>query len=82
MAKQKLDANAFALACGAVTGLWLFIATIYSMLTGDAAMLLGILVDMYPGYSISAVGAVIGAVYGFIEAGVTAYVFVWLYNKL
>ncbi len=82
MKQLPINEKNFALACGIITGLWVFVSVAYSLLTGQAAQFMAILAGLYPGVSATWAGAVIAAVYGFLDAAIAAYVFAWLYNWL
>jgi len=79
---MKLNIKAFALACGIIWGLGLFCLTwwiiAFEGATGEPT-LIGML---YRGYNISAMGSVIGMVWGFFDGLVGGLVFAWLYNRL
>ena len=70
---MKLNTKAFALACGIVWGLGLFFLTwwiiAFDGATGEAT-LIG---RLYRGYTISAVGSLIGLIWGFFDARITSY---------
>ena len=79
---MKLNIKAFAVACGLLWGIGLFLLTWWVIAfegsTGDL-MLIG---HLYRGYNVSPVGSVIGLVWGFFDALIGGAVFAWLYNKL
>jgi hypothetical protein len=80
---MKLNVRAFALAGGILWALCMFILTWWVMVftgnTGDPTIIGKM---YYIGYSISPLGSVIGAVYGFFDAGIGCAIFALLYNKL
>jgi hypothetical protein len=78
----KLNIKAFALTCGILWGVFLFfIAWWLILLEGfDAAPTF--FVRMYPGYSISPLGSLIGLAWGFVDGLICGFIFGWLYNKL
>jgi hypothetical protein len=80
--QMKLNIKAFALACGIIWGLGLFCLTwwviAFDGATGEPT-LIGML---YRGYNISAMGSVIGLVWGFFDGLIGGLVFAWLYNRL
>lgn len=80
---MKLDVKAFALAGGILWGASMFILTWWIMMftgaTGDPTIVGKM---YYIGYSISPIGSVIGAAYGFFDAGIGCAVLALLYNKL
>ncbi|MGB2599743.1 MAG: hypothetical protein WBB86_02140 [Candidatus Omnitrophota bacterium] len=80
---MKLNVKAFALAGGILWGVSMFILTWWIMMftgnTGDPTIVGKM---YYIGYSISPLGSLIGAVYGFFDVGFACAVFALLYNKL
>jgi len=78
---MKLNVKAFALACG----LWwgggmFFLAWWLIMLEGNPEPCL--LNRMYPGYTMTPLGSLIGFGWGFIDAGIGGLIFAWLYNLI
>jgi hypothetical protein len=78
---MKLNAKAFALAGGVLWGLAMFAGTLIVVQTGYADQFFGLFVNAYPWYEVSLQGAVIGALWGFVDAGIGCWVFAALYNK-
>jgi hypothetical protein len=80
---MKLNVKAFALAGGILWGISMFVLTWWIMMftgnTGDPTVVGKM---YYIGYSISPLGSVIGAVYGFFDVGIACAIFALLYNKL
>lgn len=79
---MKLNASKFALAAGIVWGLCMFVMTLISVQNGYGADFLHLIAGIYPGYTITGGGSVIGLIYGFLDAGIGGYIFAWLYNTL
>jgi len=80
---MKLNVKALALAGGILWGLSVFALTWLSILMGyGSEQLAGIVKAYYLGYSVTPLGSVIGAVYGFFDAGIGLAVLGLLYNKL
>lgn len=79
---MKFNVTAFALACGLLWGLGLFLMTwwviLFDGMTGDATFLS----PFYRGYSISGLGSLIGLLWGLFDGFVGGLVFAWLYNYL
>ncbi|MFH0966042.1 MAG: bacteriophage holin [Planctomycetota bacterium] len=79
---MKLNVKAFGLTCGILWGLGLFAMTwwiiAFDGATGDRT-LLG---RLYRGYSISALGSVVGLVWAFFDGLIGGAIFAWLYNRL
>lgn len=79
---MKLNAKALALASGILWGLGMALLTALSMMNGYAGQFLNLMAGVYPGYTISGIGIVVGAIYGFLDGFIGCYIFAWLYNKL
>lgn len=78
---MEINAKSLALSGGVIWGMALFLITLLSLATGYASMFLGLIADIYPGYSISILGSFIGLIYGFVDAYLGFYILAWLYNK-
>ncbi len=79
---MKLNVGKFGLAGGIVWGVSLFVMVFISMWTGWAQQFLNLVADVYPGFSITPAGAVIGLIWGFFDCFIGFSIFAWLYNKL
>ena len=79
---MKWDVTRFALAGGIVWALALFVTTLVSIWTGLFTDFLKVIASIYPGYTISLFGSVIGLVYGFFDVFIGVYIFAWVYKKL
>jgi len=77
-----LDSKKLGLTGGIFWGAFMFILTILALTTGYAKIFLKVLKCMYPGYSISWLGSIVGLVYGFAVGFAIFYLFSWIYNKL
>jgi len=77
---MRLKPFGFGLACGTIWGMGLALLTLWALLRGQGAVL-GKLGGYYLGYSISATGVVVGALWGFAHAFVAAATLAWLYNR-
>lgn len=77
-----LHARKFGLAAGIIGGIWMFLFTLYAMYTNFGGGLAMIMADLYPGYGISWVGALVGLIYGFIDSFVVVGIFALIYNGL
>ena len=79
---MKLNVKAFALTCGLVWGVGLFLLTwwiiAFDTATGDVPFL----GQIYRGYNISAVGSIIGLVWGLADGAIGGAIFAWLYNLI
>lgn len=72
----------FGIAGGIIWGLGMFFTAIISMYTGYAKQFLAIMSDIYPGFTISGWGCLLGLIYGFLDAFGGLFLLAWLYNKL
>ena len=79
---MKLNVWAFGLTCALLWGLGLFVLTWWIIAfdgqTGEATLIGRI----YRGYSISALGSVIGLVWAFFDGLIGGAIFAWLYNLI
>jgi hypothetical protein len=79
---MKLNVRAFALTCGLLWGLGLFVITWWIIATGGATAEQTFLGRVYLGYRLDALGSVIGLVWGFFDGLIGGAIFAWLYNLL
>jgi len=78
---MKLNVKAFALASGLIWGFGVFFLTWWLIMReGNPEPCL--INRMYPGCTMTPLGSLIGAVWGFIDAGIGGAIFAWLYNLL
>ena len=77
-----INTKNFALAGGILWAAAMLVFTWVSIPTGYGAVVLNAVASIYPGYTISWLGGIIGAIYGFIDMFIALYLFGWLYNKL
>ena len=79
---MKLDVKAFALTCGLLWGVGLFLITWWIIgfegATGDITALGRI----YRGYNISPMGSLIGLAWALPDGFIGGGIFAWVYNKL
>ncbi len=79
---MKLNVRAFGLTCALIWGLGLFVLTWWIIAfdgqTGEATTFGRI----SRGYSISALGSVIGLVWAFFDGLIGGAIFAWLYNLI
>lgn len=78
---MKLNVKAFGLAGGILWSASLFVLTWLGVLGYGSQNAAEIAKSYYIGYSVSPIGSVIGAVYGFFDAGIGCVLFALLYNK-
>lgn len=82
---MKLDVKAFALTCGIIWGLGLFIITWWIILfqgqspTDAPPPFIGL---VYRGYHFTAVGSLFGLIWAFVDGLIGGAIFAWLYNLL
>jgi len=79
---MKLDVKALALAGGILWGASMFVLTWMGILGYGSAVAGEIAKSYYLGYSVTPVGSVIGAVYGFFDAGIGMALLALLYNRI
>ncbi len=77
---MKLNIKAFGLAGGVFCAVGIFICAFLAPLWGMPEIVVWI-AKGYKGYSSDLVGALIGAIWGFVDAGIGCVIFAWLYNK-
>jgi hypothetical protein len=79
---MKLNLLAFALACGIIWGLMLFVVTwwiiAFDGATGDRTII-GLI---YRGYNISFAGSFIGLIWALADGFIGGAIFAWFYNLL
>jgi hypothetical protein len=80
---MKFKPLALGLSLGIVWGCALFITTWLSYFTGYGKSMLEVLAgSIYPGYTISPVGSVLGFFYGFADLTIMGVLVGWIYNKI
>ncbi|HSM40613.1 MAG TPA: hypothetical protein VK862_07670 [Afifellaceae bacterium] len=77
---MKLNLGAFALAFGIWWGGGVFLMTWWLMWTGEVSGTPMMMDLIYPGYSISTIGSLIGLAYGFVCGTISGGILAWLYN--
>ena len=79
---MKLNIKAFALTCGLIWGLGLFVMAWWLILLEGNNPEPCLLNRLYPGYTMTPVGSLIGMVWGLVDAGIGGAIFAWLYNLM
>ena len=79
---MKLNPKTFGLAGGIMWGVAMLIMTLVSMSSGYAGEMMDAMTKLYPGYTVTGGGAIVGLIWGFLDAFIGLYIFAWLYNKL
>ena len=85
MARPKLDAVKFGLAGGLITAIAVFITVLAELIwPGYASSFNNALMSIYGplGFSVSFLGAILGAIYAFIDGFILTWIFALIYNKL
>jgi len=77
---MKLNVKALALAGGILWGASICVLTWCSILGYGGVDALSMVKSYYIGYSVTPIGSIIGAVYGFFDAGIGCAIFALLYN--
>jgi len=77
---QKLSVKALGLAFGIFWGVCIFLLGISGMY-GFGETFVTLISRVYLWYDITVVGAIIGAIWGFVDAFVCGVILAWLYNK-
>ena len=77
---MKLNVKAFALTCGLVWGLGLFLLTWCIIFSEGATTETTFIGRFYRGYNISHLGSVIGLAWAFFDGAIGGAIFAWLYN--
>lgn len=82
---MKINAKAAGLALGILWGVALALlvpmAMYISVWTEGLNTMISFLGSLYLGYEVSLMGAIIGAIWGFVDAFIGGYLVAWLYNK-
>jgi len=78
----KLDVKAFGLTLGIVWGAAMFLLGLMVMFFNWGAAWVELMSSLYVGYKATLPGGIIGAIWGFVDAGIAGVVVAWLYNKL
>ncbi len=79
---MKLNVKAFALTCGLLWGLGVLFLTWWIIAFEGASEEITFIGRVYRGYSISAIGSLVGLVWGFLDGLIGGAIFAWLYNLI
>jgi hypothetical protein len=77
---MKLNVKAFALTCGSLWGLAIFLLTWWIIAFEGSTGEITLIGRIYLGYSISPAGSFIGLVWAFVDGLLFGAIFAWLYN--
>ncbi|MDP8234356.1 MAG: bacteriophage holin [Candidatus Saelkia tenebricola] len=78
----NLNVKALGLSLGIIWAIAAFIMGILAMMLGYGGNFVEALGSIYIGYEATLKGSIIGAIWGFIDAGICGVIVAWLYNKL
>lgn len=80
----RLKVTLLGLATGLITGLLIFIATIWLILKGGEQVgpHLSLLSQFFPGYSVTFAGSFVGLAYGLVIGFLGGAVIAWIYNRV
>lgn len=79
---MKLNVKAFALACGLIWGIGLFVLTWWIIGFEGPSTEPNLITKVYRGYSMTPIGSIIGLIWGFIDGLIGGAIFACLYNCL
>lgn len=79
---MRLNVKAFALTCGLLWGVALFLLTWWIIAFDGATGEVTIIGRLYRGYCISPLGSIIGFIWAFVDGLIGGAIFAWLYNLL
>ncbi len=78
----KLDVKALGLSCGIIWAGGMLLMGILNMVFDWGDVFVAIMSSLYIGFKPTVPGIIIGAVWGFVDAGIAGVLVAWLYNKL
>lgn len=83
-AYQSLSPSGLGISMAIVWGLAVFFCTLFSYFSGAGYAMNGasILASIYPGYTVTPMGAIGGLLYGLIDGFVFGALIAWVYNKI
>ncbi len=78
------NGNILGLVFGTVTGLIILVASNWLVIKGgeNVGTHLGLLSNFFIGYSVTFVGSLIGAIYGFLTGYIFGFLTAWIYNRV
>lgn len=79
---MKLNVKAMALTLGLVCGLGLFLLTWWMIIVEGASGNVTVIGHVYRGYEISALGSLVGFLWGFVDGAIAGALIAWFYNRL
>jgi hypothetical protein len=79
---MKLNIKAFAITCGLIWGVGVFLLTWWIIAFEGSTGEVPFLGRLYRGYNISPMGSIIGLIWALIDGGIGGAIFAWLYNLI
>lgn len=79
---MTINSRNLGLSGGILWGLSMLVTTLICLGTGYGSDFLNVMAGIYPGYSVSLPGSVVGLIYGFLDGFIGLYVLAWIYNRL
>ena len=79
---MRFDVKAMAITCGLLWGVALFVLTWWMIFLEGASGEPTAIGDVYVGYNISAMGSIIGLLWGLVDGFIGGAVFAWVYNRI
>jgi hypothetical protein len=79
---MRLNVRAFALACGLLAGVGLFLLTWWIILLDGPSSDPTFLGRIYRGYEVTPVGSIFGLVWALVDGAIGGAILAWLYNVL
>jgi len=79
---MRLNVRAFALACGLLWGVGLFLLTWWIILLDGSSSSPTFLGRVYRGYEMTPVGSLVGLLWGLFDGAIGGAILAWLYNAL
>lgn len=77
---MKVDSMALALAVGILWGVIVFLGTLAVAWWGFGQDFFQVWTSVYPGYTLTLGGSILGLIYGFIDGFIGGWLLGWLYN--
>ena len=77
---MRLNVRAFALACGLLWGVGLFLLTWWIIMLDGASSDPTFVGRIYRGYTVTPVGSVIGMAWALVDGAIGGAILAWLYN--
>jgi len=80
MKQQALNPTNLGIAGGLLWGVGILILAWGSLITGYSSQFLYLIINSYPGSSLTYAGGLIAGIIGFVDAFIGLWIFAWLYN--